>query len=336
MIINLPFPSTKTPSNKGRRWNDEDDRILGELHGENSIMEIAEIMGRTKASIRGRVTRLDLAKKSVWSLREVLALRNAYESAGADGVLDLGKLAERFGRDKSNVCRKAKDLGLTNNKRRNVEVRKEKVNKYTTIEECYKAAGVRMKKYIEDNGHPRGMMGKTHSGEALEKISKASKATWERMSDNQRHEHTEKAMKAKFKKHGTLAPKVSRGSWKAGWREIGGQKKYYRSRWEANYARYLQWLKELGEIKDWKHECETFWFETIKRGTRSYLPDFRVWENNGESHIHEVKGWMDSRSKTKLRRMKKYYPDEKIILIQEKQYKAIAAKVSGIISDWER
>lgn len=123
---------------------------------------------------------------------------------------------------------------------------------------------------------------------------------------------------------------------KQGWREIGGYRKYYRSRWEANYARYLEWLKQLGEIKEWLHEPETFWFENIKRGVRSYLPDFKVTNNNGDIEYHEVKGWMDDRSKTKLKRMKKYYPHIKMVLIQAKQYKEIGKKVSIMISGWER
>lgn len=123
---------------------------------------------------------------------------------------------------------------------------------------------------------------------------------------------------------------------KAGWREIGGYRKYYRSRWEANYARYLQWLKERGEILDWKHEPETFWFEAIKRGVRSYLPDFRVWEKGGSSSLHEVKGWMDDRSKTTLKRMAKYHPNEKIIVVRERDYNAIAKTVGPMITGWEK
>ena len=85
--------------------------------------------------------------------------------------------------------------------------------------------------------------------------------------------------------------------WKSGWRTIGGQRGYYRSRWEANYARYLEWLRVRGDIKYWSHEKDTFWFEKIKRGVRSYLPDFRVTEINGDVVYHEVKGWMDRRTR---------------------------------------
>ena len=100
-----------------------------------------------------------------------------------------------------------------------------------------------------------------------------------------------------------------------GWREIAGEKYYFRSSWEANYARYLQFLKEKGQIKEWLHEPQTFWFENIKRGTRSYLPDFKVIRNNDSHYWVEVKGYMDNKSNTKLKRFKKYYPNEEMHLI---------------------
>lgn len=124
------------------------------------------------------------------------------------------------------------------------------------------------------------------------------------------------------------------GTWKQEWLEIGGKRKYYRSRWEANYARYLEWLKINGQIKEWSHEPKTFWFEKIRRGTKSYLPDFLVTENDGSEAYHEVKGWMDNRSKTKLKRMAKYYPEVKLVLIEAKVYNAIKKSMSKVIPDW--
>lgn len=128
---------------------------------------------------------------------------------------------------------------------------------------------------------------------------------------------------------------LSAGAWCAGWREIGDTRKYYRSKWEANYARYLEWLKERGEILAWAHEPETFWFEGIKRGCMSYLPDFRVIENGGAVVYHEVKGWMNSKSKTKIRRMGKYHPNVKLIVIDSKGYAAIKKVMQPIIQGWE-
>lgn len=127
---------------------------------------------------------------------------------------------------------------------------------------------------------------------------------------------------------------MSRGTWKAGWREIGGKRCFFRSRWEANYARYLEWLKGLGNITDWQHEPHTFWFDGIKRGCVSYKPDFRV--TTGERYEwHEVKGWMDARSKTTLARMCRYHPAEKIVVIRERDYLEIKNKVGRLCEGWE-
>ncbi len=124
--------------------------------------------------------------------------------------------------------------------------------------------------------------------------------------------------------------------WKAAWREIGDKRIYARSKWEANYARYLEFLKKNGNIIEWEHEPETFWFEKIKRGVRSYLPDFMVTELDGSIVYHEVKGWMDARSKTKINRMKKYYPRVALRVIEAKSYTALAKQLSGLINDWEK
>lgn len=127
-----------------------------------------------------------------------------------------------------------------------------------------------------------------------------------------------------------------RGRWKASWHEFGGKRNYFRSRWESNYGRYLQWLKKHGEIADWEHEPDTFWFEGIKRGCVSYLPDFKVTNNDGSIEYHEVKGYMDAKSKTKIKRMAKYHPDVKLVVIDKKPYKEIQRKVGRFVSGWER
>ena len=74
-----------------------------------------------------------------------------------------------------------------------------------------------------------------------------------------------------------------------------------RSNWEANTLRIL----EVHGIK-WLFEPKTFHYP-IQRGVKSYMPDIFLVE--GEEWI-EVKGWLDNRSKTKLKRFKKYYPEE--------------------------
>lgn len=128
---------------------------------------------------------------------------------------------------------------------------------------------------------------------------------------------------------------LDRTQWHAGWRVIGGKRNYYRSRWEANYARYLEFLKRAGVILEWRHEPKTFWFDGIRRGVCSYLPDFEVGYPNGETVYHEVKGYFDPRSKTKLKRMAKYHPDVKVRLVAAKQYNEIKRKLSSALRGWE-
>ena len=118
-----------------------------------------------------------------------------------------------------------------------------------------------------------------------------------------------------------------------GWWEGDGKRYYMRSQWEMNYACYLVFLKKQKLIKEWEYEVDTFWFKKIKRGVRSYKPDFKIFNNDDTIEYHEVKGWMDAKSKTKLKRMKIYYPKIKIVLINKKAYMAIK-KTSGLYKGW--
>lgn len=110
---------------------------------------------------------------------------------------------------------------------------------------------------------------------------------------------------------------------------------YVRSRWEANYARFLKWLQEKGEIQEWWYEPETFEFQKIKRGVRFYTPDFKIVWNDGRVEYHEVKGYMDSKSRTALKRMARYYPDVCIVVIDGKTYRDIRRRFSRLIAGWE-
>ena len=106
--------------------------------------------------------------------------------------------------------------------------------------------------------------------------------------------------------------------------------KFFRSKWEANYARYLNYIG----VK-WEYEPKRFWFDAIKTGTRSYQPDFYLID---EDIWVEVKGWMDAQSKTRLKRFKKYYPEEysKLIIVDQHKYRIIEKEFSNIIPTWEK
>jgi len=105
--------------------------------------------------------------------------------------------------------------------------------------------------------------------------------------------------------------------------------------WEANWARYLNFLLQRREIRSWKYEPETFWFDGVKRGIRSYTPDFRVIENDGRVVYHEIKGYLDRASRTKLSRMALYHPSVRIQLIDASTYRRNARSLSGLIPGWE-
>jgi hypothetical protein len=115
--------------------------------------------------------------------------------------------------------------------------------------------------------------------------------------------------------------------------DLGGR--YFRSSWEANYARYLDWLVRLGVIKSWEFEPVTFEFP-VKRGSRFYTPDFRVTELDGSNRFHEVKGWMDAKSATKLKRMEIHHPTVEIELVDSRTYRRIAKENAWAIPNWER
>lgn len=126
--------------------------------------------------------------------------------------------------------------------------------------------------------------------------------------------------------------------------DLGGQ--FFRSATEANYARFLN----LFQVK-WEYEPKEFEFESIARGVRFYTPDFYLPE---EDRWIEVKGWMDDKSFTRLRRFKKFFPEEfkKLTVVTEsgeserkarkigvrhiERFDEIRKKFSLIIPNWEK
>ena len=133
-----------------------------------------------------------------------------------------------------------------------------------------------------------------------------------------------------------LRPKKKDSKFKQAWRVIAGRRIYFRSSWEANVGRYLQWQKEHGMIAEWYHEPETFWFEGVRRGCVTYLPDFKVIRLDFSHEWLEVKGFMDAKSKTKIARFRKYYPKETLRILDAKWYKLNKDKLSVIIPKWEK
>ena len=103
-----------------------------------------------------------------------------------------------------------------------------------------------------------------------------------------------------------------------GWAKVGGKCHYFKSKFERRWAEYLEFLMQAGEVIRWQYEPIEFWFAPIKRGTRSYKPDFLVATNeDGKARFfwHECKGYLAQKDITKFRRMAKYHSDQEIILV---------------------
>lgn len=235
--------------------------------------------------------------------------------------------------------RRAKDSKIGKKRPIHSNIMKEKANKglldnfIKCSEEKKKKISEHNKKWIEENGHPKGMLGKTHSDLSKKLFSEINKERWKDPNYilNSEESRQKKSDMMTFSRKFDVTKQYSRG--KKGWVEIGGKNYFYRSSWEPNVASYLEFLKKSGEIKDWSYEEDTFWFDKIKRGVRSYKPDFKITKNDDTFYYEEVKGYMDSKSKTKLNRMRIYYPKIDIRVLDQKRYKEIE-KSKNLFPEW--
>jgi len=323
---------TETTNKKSTKWSKEEVEYLRENVKKMTHEDIGKVLGRSKKGVRNKCWRLGLVDTSnQWTNDEIELLKETYLSADKEEFVDLAQISKMMNRDKSNVCRKARELGLpTNRNRDKVREKKIRLPKYATEEERREASSEYMKKWHKENPHPQGMLGKSHSKEYCKRLSQMAKERWENMTPEQLEQRRINQRKTRIK-NGTLNPMKNQSNPYS--RARGGKRRdlndtYFRSAWEANMARYYNFMN----IK-WEYEPKTFIFETIKRGSVSYTPDFYLPE---EDRWVEVKGWMDAKSKTKLKRFKKYYPEEykKLEIIGESEYKEFA-KYKRLIENWE-
>lgn len=338
MRIELPIATVSEANRRGfRPWTAEEDQVVRSMYATHTRAQIAEVLvGRSEPAVRMRCFTLRLAQKvRCWTDEEVDALRGAY-SRGSDRPVKLAELATMLGRDRHNVCRKARELGLTNAARKKVDERKAKANKFENAEDRRAAMSEARKEWIAQNGHPRGALGMKHSKETIAIISASSKRAWSNPASGLNSET------ASQKRSDLMTRRIVAGEMNSGYSRSRGGKRddlggvYFRSAWEANYARYLNFLLERGEIAGWAFEPKTFEFTKIKRGTRAYTPDFRVDLVGGGHEWHEVKGWMDDKSKTRLSRFARYYPAEKLIVIDQAWFRSANKTIARMLPNWER
>lgn len=241
------------------------------------------------------------------------------------------EIAEKFNVSEIFISRIAKRLKLTSDVK--LELSKELKDKKSKI------SSNNAKQYLKNNPHPKGMLNKKHSKDTLLELSKIVKERWDdKNSVFNSEEFRQKASDRMSKWQNSridIHKNYTRG--KQGYYPVLNSKPLFmRSSWELNYACYLDYLVKNGEILKWEYEVDVFWFDKIKRGVRSYKPDFKVYDLNGNYVYHEVKGWMDAKSKTKLNRMRIYHPNIKIKLIDHKEYNLIKKQYSHILENWDK
>ena len=100
---------------------------------------------------------------------------------------------------------------------------------------------------------------------------------------------------------------------------------YCRSKWEANYARYLLWYG-----KQYKYEPKAFIIILPSGEKGTYTPDFLV-----ENEWHELKGWETRSPLKKWLLFQEQYPTEKFVFIDRNKYKEIERIHQYIIPNWE-
>ncbi len=114
--------------------------------------------------------------------------------------------------------------------------------------------------------------------------------------------------------------KASRG--KAGIRKDISETIYFHSRWEANYARVLNYLG-----MKWEYEPKTF-----DLGTQNYTPDFYLPVTN---EYIEVKNFLWKYSKVRDEKFRKLYPNIKLKMILKEDYLKLQGQYAKLIKNWE-
>lgn len=303
---------------KSKISNEELIKAYSELH---SIWKIAKLYNMCGQSVHERLKKLGINNSiNILSEKEKQQIRDLYINGFKSGDGKLDDLCKEINRTKQFISRYAKSINLTNRHRKNSDTIK-------------KQRSITSKEYLIKHGHPKGMLGKNHSIKTRKRFSIIRTEEYKNMPEIEKKRRSFKAIKTKIDKYGSCfnTNGDTKKTWKAGWREIDTRYYYFRSRWEANYARYLQSLKENKLIFDWLYEPDVLYFENEHK---SYIPDFKIICKNNNIQYHEVKGWYDERSKCIFSLMKKYYPNVTLLIINGKWFNN-NKRVLNSIPNWE-
>jgi hypothetical protein len=116
------------------------------------------------------------------------------------------------------------------------------------------------------------------------------------------------------------SPKASRGI--SGIRDDISKEIYFYSRWEANFARILNFSNI-----DWIYQARTFDLKGHTYTPDFYLPDYDVWI--------EIKNFLSEYSKNRDEKFRELYPKLKLILILKEDYLKLQKKFALKIKKWE-
>ena len=130
-----------------------------------NIWKTAKEVGICGQSVHERLKKLGIVRRiNLWSTDDDKILLNEYKKYKEDNRLD--ELADRLCRTKQFICRKARELGLTDISNRKMS------------EKARARLSDATKKWIKEKGHPRGYLGLKHSDETRKKLSECSKKAW--------------------------------------------------------------------------------------------------------------------------------------------------------------
>jgi hypothetical protein len=306
------------------------DKMFSLYKEHGSVWIVAQLIGGSAQTIHTALSNFNINKVRDKETPEIVDFikENYIEYKNNHKTKDIAK---RFNVSEIFISRIAKRLKLTSDIK--LELSKELKDKKS------KTSSLNAKKYLENNPHPKGMLNKKHSKDTLQKLSDISTERWkDKNSVFNSDEFRQKASDRMSKWQNSrvdIHKNYTRGK-QGYYLTKDGKSIFMRSSWELNYACYLDYLIYLGTIYKWEYEVDVFWFDKIKRGVRSYKPDFKVFDFEGNFIYHEVKGWMDNKSKTKLNRMRIYHPSIKILVIGQKEYNLIKKEYSEILENWDK
>jgi hypothetical protein len=290
-----------------------------------SVWLVAKELGQCGQSVHRRLKRAGVKVGNALSESDRETIREYYRSTRPDDF-SLAALAGMLGRTRQFICRHAAEMGFTDRRRPQCVTRK--LRAVATTKELWTR-----------RPHPRGMAGKRHTKETLQKVGAASRrnwSTWKAFGIGKMSPESRDKMSRRMAIIAASVPAHKQYSRARAGRRPDLGETWFRSSWEANYARYLNMLIKMGAVESWAYEPETFWFDGIRRGAASYKPDFRVkYRNDPTPEYVELKGWVVAKDRTKWRRLAMYHPHIKLVVIKEKEYRAIAHKWASAIPNWE-